>query len=362
MTIFPKKIIFTLVILTVIVGFFIYKTNLIVIENLDKNSTLAAQTTAPAITPKKIPEQIKAVYVTAPVALIPSRINQLIELVKTTEVNAMVINVKDGDDVYLTDQMANLVKRLADENIYTIARIVVFQDNALAKHKPETALRDSSGGIWDGNGYKWVDPANKEVWNYNLNIALKAAEMGFDELNFDYFRFPSDGKISKIIYPSYNEKTPKEQIINSFADFLISEIKKARPNIIVSLDIFGYTFVTEKDLGIGQRLIDLTNYFDVISPMVYPSHYLKGNFGFKNPAEHPYEVVLESLKKGDEILNKSAKKPVIRPWLQDFDLGADYTPQMVRAQIKAVEDSNNKKGWMVWNPSVVYNPDNFLSE
>lgn len=310
-----------------------------------------------------IPKEVKAIYVTAPMALTPSRMNKLLELTETTEINSMVINVKDGDSIYLTPKMAEVVKKVKEKNIYPIARVVVFQDNGLANERPDLALKTQTGKIWAEKNYNWVDPASKEVWEHNLNVSLKALDLGFEEINFDYFRFPSGGVLDDIIYPHYDGITPKQDIINSFAEYLTTRIRQEKPEAITSLDIFGYTFLKTDDLGIGQNLNSLANYFDVIAPMVYPSHYSAGNFGFKNPAKAPYEVILQTLIKGKELLgqnSESKKNFIIRPWIQDFNMGAIYDAEMVNKEKQAIKDAGLDNGWMSWNPSNLYEKDKYI--
>ncbi|PIR44228.1 hypothetical protein COV23_01030 [Candidatus Wolfebacteria bacterium CG10_big_fil_rev_8_21_14_0_10_31_9] len=365
---------------TILLWFFIYitfKNIATVVGNIEKSSSATTSEnlienellSLLGISPNKIkpaststdiymdpPKEIRAIYVTAPVALTPIWMNKLIELTKKTEINAMVINVKDGDTTYLTPKMTAVVKKIKENNIYPIARIVVVQDNGLVKTRPDLALKTASGKIWMEKNYKWVDPSSKEVWDYNLNISLKALDIGFEEINFDYFRFPASGALNDIVYPYYKEETPKSNAINKFAKYLVDNIHNADHKAVVSLDIYGYTFLKD-DIGIGQNLSSLAIYFDVISPMVYPSHYTPGNFGFKNPAQHPYQVVLKTLKKGLATLQSNPevnKNLKIRPWIQDFNMGAIYNVDMVNKQKQAIKDAGLEYGWMSWNPSNIY--------
>lgn len=309
-----------------------------------------------------MPSEVKALYVTAPVALTSSWLDKIANVADTTEINSLVINVKDGDSLYLNKAMADTVRALKQKGIYPIARIVVFQDNDLVKKRPDLALKTKAGQIWSDKSYHWVDPSSKEVWDYNLDIADKALDMGFEEINFDYFRFPSDGSLNKIVYPFYDGITPRQEIIAKAAEYLTSRIRQNKPEAKISLDIFGYTFLKNDDLGIGQKLSLLAGYFDAIAPMVYPSHFSAGNFGFQNPAAHPYEVILETLKKGQEEISKSGIEQnfAIRPWIQDFDMGAIYDAKMVRQEIQAISDAGLHSGWMVWNPSNTYDKTKFL--
>lgn len=347
------------------------------------------------------PEIIKAIYLTAWSAATESRINYLLNLAKNGKINAAVIDIKDFSgyvsynidlsqvEEYRTKEIKikninSLIKRLHDQNVYVIARITVFQDPALAKARPDLAVKKKSNASstppyptwYDKKGLAWSNPTLKEVWDYNIAIAKDAANRGFDEINFDYIRFPSDGDMSSMYFSSLDSKTSKAKIIANFFKYL----RESLPDVKISADVFGLVAIKKDDLGIGQILEDIYKYFDYVCPMVYPSHYYSGTLGYKNPAEHPYEVVKYSLDEAVNRLNalkivlnptqtassatpgpeqtslKSRNLAKIRPWLQDFNLGANYTSEMVRAEIKAVLDSlgENYSGFMLWNPSNVY--------
>lgn len=324
---------------------------------------VSEQKESPRFLNKSVLQEIKAIYATASTVSFPERIDELIHLIETTELNAIVVNIKDGDGVYLTQGMANLAHRLKEKNIYSIARIVVFQDNSLARQRPDLALKTKDGQLWSGKGYYWVDPASQEAWQYNTEVAIRALDLGFQEINFDYIRFPSDGDISEIIYPIYDGITLKEKIINDSLKYLTFRIKIAHPQAVLSIDLFAYSFLVDNDLNVGQRLIKVTPYFDIIVPMIYPSHYTPGNFGFENPALEPYQVVFKTLTCGKEILKQAGQNNVvIRPWIQAFNIGAIYTPQMIREEIRAISDVGLKYGWMVWNPANIYDSEAFLKE
>ncbi len=335
---------------------------------------------------RQAPEIIKAVYATGWSAGNTQRINYLIDLIKKTELNAIVIDIKDysGNLSYRTNlELTNkygaekevkiqrpnaLIKKLHDEGIYVIARQTVFQDPVLAMARPDLALTSSSTGKqWkDRKGVMWVDPAAKEVWDYNIAIAEDALARGFDEINFDYIRFASDGKMTDIIYPAWDEKTPMAETIRQFFRYLRKQLGDA----ILSADLFGYTTLLYDDLGIGQVIENAYSYFDYIAPMVYPSHYNPGFLGYKNPALYPYEVVYKSILEANErlkhyLINAEVststeyylvKKPQLRPWLQDFDLGATYDAQMIRSEINAVyaAATGTPIGWMLWDPANNY--------
>lgn len=337
------------------------------------------------------PDEIKAIYLTSWSAGNKEKIDYAVNLIKSTELNAVVIDIKDFSgyvaydiknaevEKYKTKEIRipkinTLIKKLHDEGIYVIARITVFQDPLLAKARPDLAIKSSSTGkIWqDNKKLSWFDPNSKEVWGYNIVVAKDAASRGFDEINFDYIRFPSDGDLNDMVFPFWDGKTLWATVIKNFFQYLRLELKDTR----ISADLFGLTTINQGDMGIGQVIENAYAYFDFVAPMVYPSHYYTGAFGYKNPAEHPYEVVKNSLESAlkrlqnyeSGILNNGSTTNAtttnihnskLRPWLQDFDLGADYDAVMVRKEIQAVYDAASStpelsNGFMLWNPSNVY--------
>lgn len=329
------------------------------------------------------PQVVKGIYVTGWIAGYASRMDKMIELVDRTELNAMVIDVKDfsGYVSYPTDVPAvkeagadkeprfvrpnALLKKLHDHGIYVIARVSVFEDSIFAKAHPEWALKTADGKLWgDQKGLFWMDPANKNVWDYEVAIAKDAFARGFDEVNFDYVRFPTDGATKSIVFPTWDGVTAKETVIRDFWSYL----REALPGEKISADVFGLTTVAEDDLGIGQTLGSAYGNFDAVAPMVYPSHYGTGFQGFKNPAQHPYEVIKYSMDGAVRKFRDAAAvtstahavKTQLRPWLQAFDLGAVYSPEMIRQEIKAVDDGVKAAapdlygGWLLWDPNVRY--------
>jgi hypothetical protein len=307
------------------------------------------------------PKDVRAVYMTAAVAGAPRWVDKIIKLIDESDrLNAVVINVKDGDGTYLGEGMKNVVKKFREAGIYPIARVVVFQDNGVARKRPELALRDKQGNLWASGGgrYLWVDPASREVWDGVVSVSNEAFAMGFKEVNFDYIRFPSDGDMENLVYPVYDEKRLKISVIGEFFTYLTESIRKENPEAVLSADLFAYSFLRNNGLGVGQRAGDAAAHFDVVSPMAYPSHYAPGNFDFPNPAEHPYEVILKTLESGKAFLNGSSTT-VIRPWIQDFNMGAVYDKKMIAEEIRAIKEAGYGDTWMVWNPSNVYDPGKF---
>ena len=335
------------------------------------------------------PDKIKAIYATSWSAGSEQKLKYLINLIKETELNAIVIDVKDysGYLSYNTDlelperynavelrvpRLNKLVKRLHDENIYVIGRISVFQDQRLALARPELALYSSTtGASWkDHKGLTWMDAASTEVWDYNIAGAKEILSRGFDEANFDYVRFASDGDLNDIKYPAWDEKKLKTRVVKDFFEYVRFRIPDGR----ISADLFGLVTVNKDGLGIGQHLEFALPNFDALAPMTYPSHYFPGFIGLENPADHPYEVVKYSMdsavKRMVAFQAAASTTPLttrMRPWFQDFNLGANYDEEKVRAQIRAWEDSvaghpELDGGWMLWNPSNIYTRAALLSE
>lgn len=309
------------------------------------------------------PDVMRAVYLTMWSAGSQKKMDYISGLLDKTELNSVVIDVKGSGGEMVFDYIPNLREKIDEfhkKGVYTIARIVVFQDSGFAKIHPEFSVHNANGGVWrDNKGFAWTDPASLEGWEYNISIAKKAIDAGFNEINYDYIRFPTDGKLKNIVYPVWDEKKEaKHEAIKRFSAYSKEELKKYNSNVKLSLDIFGYTFLAGDDLGIGQRLEDVVDNFDYIYPMTYPSHYSAGNFGYANPADYPYEVVSQTLTKGLGRLGdkKEIATKQVRPWIQVFDLGAEYTPNMIRAQIRAAYDVLGKEntGWLMWSPSNNY--------
>lgn len=306
------------------------------------------------------PDNAKGIYLTMWSASNSRKMENIFALIDKTEINSVVIDVKgsQGELIYeYWSGIGDLIKKLHEKNIYTIARVVVFQDSGYAEFHPEVALKNKSGGLWrDRRGFAWLDPAAKGSHDHIVDIAIKSIDLGFDEIQYDYIRFPTDGVLSSIVYPAWDGQKPRNEVLREFFEYSKKKLKEYDPRVKTSIDIFGYTFLRSDDLGIGQVLGDALDNFDYISPMVYPSHYGPGNFGFDNPAEHPYEVIFETMKEGLEAMGEERAKiakPKIRPWIQVFNMGARYDSAKIRAQIKAIYDSE-MTGWLMWDPNNSY--------
>lgn len=319
------------------------------------------------------PKEVKALYISAWVAGSPKFRDSIIKIIDETEINSIVIDVKDSTGrvsfdmpVDTVKQTGSIEKRIANirsltdtlhkKNIYIIGRVAVFQDPYMTKKNPSWAItKKSDGTVWkDRKGLSFLDPAKKEVHDYIVAVAKGAYEEGFDEINFDYIRYPSDGNMKDIDYHLKDGETRADNI-EKFFKYLSTEVKKDK-NIPMSADLFGLTTEATDDMGIGQVWEKAYPYFDYLSPMVYPSHYPAGHMGYVNPSAHPYEVINKALGSGIAKIDKiSGDKNKIRPWLQDFDLGSVYTKEMIQSEMKAVYD-NGLNSWMLWDPANKYTP------
>ncbi len=323
------------------------------------------------------PEAVKAIYMTSWVAGNPSFREKLVKIADETEVNSIIIDIKDYtgriafkvEDEMLQEvgavenripDVREFIKLLHDKGIYVMGRISVFQDPYYVSKYPEFAvIRESDGEVWgDYKGISWLDAGSKQVWDYTVAIAKEAYANGFDELNFDYIRFPSDGNMNDIAYPFSEEKVladpnyGKAEVMRDFFKYLAGEMKDT--GAVLSADMFGMVTTNPDDLNIGQVLEYAEPYFDYIAPMTYPSHYPNGFNGWLNPNKEVYGVVKYSMDEAVRRMNEASSTPSkIRPWLQDFDYGGNYDIAEVRAQIQAVYDSG-LTSWMLWAPSNVY--------
>jgi hypothetical protein len=395
---------------------------------VDPNADIAPQ--KPLENP---PEVVKAIYATNWSGGNEKKVEYFLDLLRTTELNAIVLDIKDytgivGYEVSVPlvkeygafekriPKINALIKRFHDEGVYVIGRIAVFQDNALVAARPDLALQSTkTGAVWaDKNKVNWLDVSATPVWDYTVDIARDALDRGFDEINIDYMRFPTDGDLSDITFPFYQKGTDRRVALRQFFAHLRDQLPYAR----LSADIFGEAVVNEKVTSIGQMVEDTLEPFDVVAPMIYPSHYNPRFLGLQNAATNPYAVIRYSMdmalrrtktyteqkKAAQELEIKSASGSPnavmdslnitqFRPWLQDFNLGATYDAVKVRAQITALDDSaraiagcpgikmtsNNYQvaveptgpraaceyqpmGWMLWNASNVYTRGALLAE
>ena len=322
------------------------------------------------------PIRVKALYLTFWGASNNSKtFKRVLDLIEKSELNAVVVDVKNeyGSTLFWTRfQQANsygahlqrtnrniekFIKTLKERNIYTIARIVTFKDELQASNNYDYAIKknDANQTIWRNHDkMAWVDPFDKRSHAYTIEIAKEAARVGFDEINFDYIRFPArDGLV-------FSQKSTQSSRVNAIESFLDSAKRQLQPyGVFISVDIYGNVCWSKDDNGIGQTVSSLSKHVDYLCPMLYPSGFGTGSFKKKYPAKYPYLVVYRSLKHIEPQIDPSR----VRPWLQYFK---DYTRSRVKygkkelqAQIKAANDANTN-GWMVWAPSSKYKPEDFI--
>ncbi|HUM16359.1 MAG TPA: putative glycoside hydrolase [Candidatus Nitrosotalea sp.] len=298
---------------------------------------------------------------------------RVLDLLDRTELNAVVIDVK-GDEGFLPfDSQVPLAReagatgrvrvrdfdgmlaRLKAQGVYLIARIVAFKDNVLARHRPGWAITDTgTGSLWlDAERLAWLDPFEEEAWAYPIAIATEAARKGFDEIQFDYLRFPTDGPLGKARYSRSSTPPSRRQAIGAFLEQARAALRPTAS--LLAIDVFGYTAFNLDDTGIGQGIESLAPLVDVLSPMAYPSAYHLGIPGYRNPVTHPYEVVFETVRKMRE--RTAGGRAQVRPWIQNFrDYAFDrreFGVAEVQAQMKAALDAGGS-GWMLWNPQNRY--------
>lgn len=377
-------------------------------------ATEARTDNRPVVQHVALPTPLKAIYMTACVAGTPAFREKLVSLIDTTEINAVVIDIKDysggisfppEDPVWQpawehsqcgARDMRDFIAHLHHKDIFVIGRITVFQDPFLANRQPHLAVKRADGQtVWkDHKGLSFIDVAAKEYWDRVVALSVDAYNLGFDELNFDYVRYPSDGNMQDVSFPHTAGSawpTNKAANLEAFFQYLHAELSKeerfaryrhegtgkASSTPWLSADLFGMTTTNYDDLSIGQVLERALPYFDAIAPMVYPSHYPNDYLGLGNPNDHPYQIVYHAMSSGvartlasttpvagflhTAVASTSPvlyQKPVyganrLRTWIQDFDYGGDYTAEDVRAQITASEEAG-VMDWMIWAPSNIY--------
>jgi hypothetical protein len=383
-------------------------------ENSDSNEK--QKEPEPKIQYIPTPEATKTIYMTACVAGTPSFRQDLVNLTESTEINSIIIDIKDFSGTISFDMnpeevaargrnemkgtegpgcrvsdMKEFVADLHDRGIYVIGRVTVFQDPFYSKLHPELAVkRASDGAVWkDHKGISFIEVGAKPYWDYILDLAKESHEIGFDEINFDYIRFPSDGNMKDIHFPfsediiaahSYNGKSYALEEFFKYLKADIDEYNSMRleegynQGMVTSADLFGMVTTNTDDLNIGQVLEKALPYFDYIAPMVYPSHYPPHFNGWPDPnlvaGELIHFVMAEGVRRVEEFDNATSTPASVRdhvdtdqlrPWLQDFDYGGNYGPAEVRAQIQSTYDSG-LDSWMLWAPSNRYTRGALLEE
>jgi len=320
------------------------------------------------------PDSLRGLYLNAWAAGSSSRVEALIELAKRTEINAFVIDIKDAtgfvshrselpavtavgaDGEIRIRDLPGLLRRLEAEEIYPIARIVIVKDPLLIAARPDLAVQDTAGGPWvDSKEILWLNLFNEGVWEYHVDLAKEVAEMGFPEIQWDYVRFPDApaSDLARALFPG-DSVGPRTEAVRGFLGYARDTFRAAGLDARTTADVFGVTTNVRRDVGIGQVWESFIDRVDAALPMVYPSHYWEGSFGFRQPNAHPYEVVYEAV---EYALRRSAavdSAGATIPWLQDFTLGAPrYEAPEVRAQIEATYDAG-ASDWILWNPGSSY--------
>lgn len=360
-----------------------------VIENVgpDKNRTVSLRIVDennPAL-PGREAVKVRGIYISGPMAGSTELFQNILDSAAGTEINTVVIDFKDdqGRITCLVDSpvaseigacrpyvqdMKELIASLKERGLYVIARVVAFRDPWLAEKKPEWSLHLADGSLYrDRQGMAWVDPYRKEVWDYLVEVGTEAKEAGFDEVQFDYIRFSTEGTMRDVVFDeAVTGGRSKTDVITEFVKYAYENL--ASQGLFVSADVFGTIIGSDIDAqAVGQVYTEMAKHLDYICPMIYPSHYGPGNFGLEHPDTMPYETVLEALKKSQMVMDQAAEadghvssQAIVRPWLQDFTasyLGeGNYIPygyNEVQRQIQAVKDAGYDE-WMLWSAANRY--------
>jgi hypothetical protein len=326
-----------------------------------------APASAPTKQPRAFPDEMRGIHVTMALASIDGKLEEYLELVDDG-LNTIQLDVKDENgEIGFVPSAVPLASRvhaarpyyapraaaklIHAKGVYLIGRVVTFEDPMLSAGKPELAIKNPDGSVWRNHaGLGWTNPYDKRVWDYNVSIAEVAARAGFDEIQFDYVRFPTDGDVDSIVYPNKTTTAPG-WVIAQFVHYAAQRLKPL--GVRVSADVFGLS--ATRDLGIGQVPKRISKYVDAIYPMVYPSHYGSGEYGLEDPNAQPGETVEWSLADFRRELKKGRSKAMLVPWLQDFSYGRDYGLADVQAQIEAAR-LMGARGYLLWNPLGVYTP------
>lgn len=360
-----------------------------VIENAGKNkdktiSVRIVDKNNPAL-PGRVAEKVRGIYISGPMAGSSALFQNILDDLDGSEINTVVIDLKNDEGritcdmdspivseigackPYIQDIEA-LIKTLKDRDLYVIARVVAFRDPYLAEKKPEWSLHQADGTLYrDRQGMAWVDPYCKEVWDYLVEVGTEARELGFDEVQFDYIRFSTEGTMKNVVFDEEVTKgRSKTEVITEFVEYAYENL--ASQGLFVSADVFGTIIGSEIDANaVGQIYTEMAKHLDYICPMLYPSHYGQGNFGLEYPDKQPYETVLGALQKSRTVMEKAAgeddhvnNQAIVRPWLQDFTasyLGEgkyiSYGYDEVQLQIQAVKDAGYDE-WMLWSAANKY--------
>jgi hypothetical protein len=331
-------------------------------ENGAKSTTTTETKKPEPIKRTPWPAEVRGVHVTMALASVPGKLDHYLSI---PGLNTIELDVKDENgEVGFLLPATHLARKVGAskpyykagvvagkaraKGIYLIGRVVVFEDPTLTRSRPDLAIRTTGGGVWTNDaGLGWANPYDKRVWDYVISIGKAAARAGFDEIQLDYVRFPSDGPIESAVFPGKTAE-PQAWTIARFVHYASKQLKPL--GVRLSVDLFGLS--ATHDLGVGQKPGRLAKYVDAVYPMVYPSHYNPGEFNLPDPSSSPGRTVSLSLRDFRNAM--LGRKAVLIPWLEDFSLTSDRRPpEEVQAQIDAAR-RNNVKGFLLWNPSGVY--------
>ena len=354
-------------------------------EVVDEDQMVIEESSTDLELPQKDLPRVKGIYITGPMAGHEGMADRE-QLTATTELNAMIIDIKNDEGIvtykmnqptvkelgagvaYIQD-LSQLIGRLKGQELYLIARIVAFKDPLLAEKRPELCIHKKDGSVFrDKNGLAWVNPYEKEVWQYLIALGKEAALADFDEIQFDYIRFPTEISDEEADYGPQAQGKTKTDVITEFTAYAYEQLSPL--GVKVSADVFGTVIDNENDAAlVGQDYAAMARHLDYICPMVYPSHYRDGVYGIEHPDLMPYETVAAALKASEEVLKRipaEEHRAVVRPWLQDFTAvwishHQNYEGEQIRQQIQAVYD-NGCEEWMLWNAKCSYTPEGLLSE
>jgi hypothetical protein len=330
--------------------------------------TLTPVASAAPVSPfrSSAPEEIRGIHLTGPLMTLTGKLDSYLAM-KKDGLNTIELDLKDesgnvtfrrGAPVLALGEGAavryfdprEVVAKVHKAGVYLIGRVVSFEDPITARAHPELAVHQRDGSLWRTNtGLAWLNPYSRAAWRYNVDVAVAAAKAGFDEIQFDYARFPSDGDVSLIRYPGTHAQ-PMDETVAAFLRYAAHRLHPL--GVRVSADVFGLS--ATHDLGIGQHPGQVGEVVDAIYPMVYPSHYRPGEYDLPDPNAVPGTTVSHSLD--DFQVKLSGGRAVIIPWLQDFSLGRTYSPADVAAQVAAAR-AHHTGGFMLWNAAGVYTPE-----
>lgn len=329
--------------------------------------------------------KVKGIYVPVDKINNEEKLNRMIKLLDETELNAVVIDVKDdfgrlsytseldiavsiGASNHKIKDLAGIITKLKEHDVYCIARIVAFKDPFLASHRRDLAIKNQDGTIYLDNNECWINPYEREVWDYLVDIGIEAGLLGFDEIQYDYIRFSTGSGMDKVVFGNDSETRSKENVIIDFTRYAYVNLKAE--GLFVSADVYGTIISSSVDAGLtGQNYLEMSKHLDYICPMIYPSHFGKGNYGVEFPDLFPGEIVRKVLAASyNKIasIGEDENRAVVRPWLQDFTASwlansQTYTSVQVREQIDAVYEAGYDE-WFLWNGAANYTRGGLLEE